>query len=58
MATDITCFGPEREIIPKTKCRHKKGTCDKCGTSDDKDVIHSTKGGNGKIAKLTKKKKK
>jgi hypothetical protein len=40
-----------------TKCRHGSTDCVRCGTSNRRDVIHSTVGGEGKVAKLRKREK-
>ena len=44
------------EVEPTTQCKHKKSSCDKCGTSNRRDYIRTTKGGNGLISKLKKNK--
>lgn len=46
-----------RIIEPLTICKHKEYSCEICGTSDEKDKIHTTHKGEGKVAKLMKKKK-
>lgn len=48
-------WGPQI-ILKKTKCKHGDQPCDKCGTTDN-DQKHSTRSGEGKVAKLTKTKK-
>lgn len=42
-------------IKETTKCKHKHGRCDRCGTSPFNDQIHITHNGTGCVAKLMKK---
>jgi len=54
------CFCCEVPIGPvstkeTTKCKHKRGQCDKCSTSPFNDQIHVTHNGTGCVAKLMKK---
>jgi len=37
-----------------SKCKHKFGVCDKCGTSPYNDRIHTTKNGKGLVARIKK----
>ena len=39
-------------IAPKTICKHKEYFCDICGTSDEKDLIHTTQNGQGEVNNL------
>jgi hypothetical protein len=39
-------------VDPKTACKHGKGDCDICGTTDRRDVIHKTQGGKGIVGRL------
>jgi hypothetical protein len=39
-------------IPPVTACRHGKGDCARCGTTDRRDVKHSTIGGRGAVGRL------
>jgi hypothetical protein len=41
-------------LAPKTKCKHRDGSCQICGTSNQKDEIHTTKNGKGLIARIRK----
>lgn len=41
-----------RESDVPTVCKHKAGTCDKCGTNTDTDRRHKTVGGRGLVAQL------
>lgn len=46
-------------IKENTKCKHDAGYgCDKCGTSQRRDVKHKTINGDGEIARLRINKKK
>ena len=54
--TDYCCDG---EYVPPykcgaTKCKHKSGECDKCGTTLYNDRIHTTKNGKGLVARIRK----
>lgn len=40
---------------PKTKCKHRKGECKKCSSTNKRDTIHTTKNGEGCVRKLFKK---
>ena len=40
------------EIQHTTKCKHGLGDCEECGTTDRRDVLHTTRGGEGRVAKL------
>jgi hypothetical protein len=40
------------EVPPRTACKHGKGECEVCGTSDLRDIKHTTKGGKGLVARL------
>lgn len=35
----------------KTRCKHGRGECERCGTSDSRDVIHKTVNGRGVVAR-------
>ena len=46
------CVGPMFTVEPTvTSCKHGKGSCE-CGTHDRRDALHSTKGGQGAVARL------
>jgi predicted nucleic acid-binding Zn ribbon protein len=54
--TDFCCGGeymPPYTYSP-SKCKHKFGVCDKCGTSPYNDKIHTTKNGKGLVARIKK----
>lgn len=40
------------ESPPKTKCKHGRGACRKCGTSDNTDTLHTTVKGRGRVARI------
>jgi hypothetical protein len=40
--------------IETTLCKHGKGSCEACGTSNRRDTVHTTKGGLGAVGKLRK----
>jgi len=54
--TLVDCW--DLEFIPANKsgakCKHRVGSCNICGTSDQKDKIHTTKNGKGLIARIKK----
>ncbi len=51
-------YEPQRDRpLGETCCKHGHESCDRCGTSDVSDRIHSTVGGAGKVGRLLKKKK-
>jgi hypothetical protein len=54
---EITQYGPIVVIPDTTRCKHGTSDCKKCGTSNRRDVTHSTEGGRGKIARLRKNRK-
>jgi len=33
-------------------CKHGKGSCEACGTTNRRDVAHTTEGGRGAVARL------
>lgn len=39
-------------VPPKTRCKHGAGDCEGCGTTDRRDVEHTTIGGRGAVARL------
>lgn len=45
-------------ISDTTSCKHKSGSCEKCGTSNITDVKHTIVNGVGKVGSLIKKYKK
>ncbi len=38
-----------------TRCKHGAGECEECGTTDRRDVLHSTRGGVGSVGRLFRK---
>ena len=40
------------ELPPKTSCKHGPGDCEECGTTDRRDVAHTTIAGRGAVARL------
>jgi len=44
------------EERPTTRCKHKVGPCEKCGTTDRRDVIHSARGPNRREARRLRRK--
>lgn len=42
------------EISHTTSCKHAPGSCEKCGTTDRRDALHTTRGGHGAVAGLRK----
>lgn len=41
---------PQPEV---TVCKHGKGSCEACGTTNRRDVKHKTTGGKGVVGKLS-----
>jgi hypothetical protein len=50
----ITSYTWPVSKIESTVCKHHRGQCDVCGTSDLRDTIHTTENGVGKVGKLSK----
>jgi hypothetical protein len=48
--TEVLVGPPEGAL--RTECKHGKGECEICGTSDQRDVRHSTLRGKGKVARI------
>lgn len=43
-------------VVPfTTRCKHGETDCEACGTSNLRDVKHSTRGGRGRVAQLRRK---
>ncbi len=40
------------EPPPVTVCKHKRGDCAECGTTDRRDAVHTTQGGRGVVGRL------
>lgn len=49
-----TCVEDVSEVPMTTQCKHGLGECETCGTTNRRDVIHSTRGGVGLVGKLRK----
>jgi hypothetical protein len=55
----VSVYGPglyNTIVIHNTKCKHGDGDCEVCGTTDLADRKHSTVNGEGKVARLRRKK--
>lgn len=37
---------------PATRCKHRPGDCERCGTTDRRDALHETIGGRGVVARI------
>ncbi len=50
----VPVLGPlaATELPPRTSCKHGAGDCEECGTTDRRDVGHTTIGGQGAVARL------
>ena len=46
------------EIGPTTRCKHGKGACAKCGTTDRRDAIHEARTPNKRAVRRARKKAK
>ena len=42
-------WGPTTEQT-QTSCKHRDGSCERCGTSDRRDAKHRTRSGRGVVA--------
>ena len=40
------------EVPPTTTCKHGPGACEKCGTTNERERVHTTRGGQGVVARL------
>ena len=40
------------EVPPTTSCKHGAGACEDCGTTDRRDVVHTTRGGRGAVGRI------
>lgn len=47
---DARDFGPPQD--PAIRCRHRRGDCPRCGTSERRDRLHSTRDGRGVVARI------
>lgn len=46
-------------VVPNTaQCKHGLGDCETCGTTNRRDVLHTTEGGRGAVGKLVERTKK
>lgn len=41
------------EVPPTTRCKHGAGSCEKCGTTNERERVHTTRGGKGVVGRLT-----
>lgn len=48
---DATAYWVE-ENPATTSCKHHKGDCEECGTTNLRDALHSTQGGRGVVGRL------
>lgn len=42
----------------KVRCKHGKGSCETCGTTNRRDSVHTTEGGLGAVGKLRERERK
>lgn len=47
---------PWEVVEPVTRCKHGKGDCEKCGTSDARDVVHTVRTPNKRTARRLRRK--
>lgn len=40
--------------VELTVCKHGKGSCEECGTTNRRDSVHTTEGGRGAIGRIAK----
>jgi hypothetical protein len=45
------CVDPD--TLLRTACKHGFGSCERCGTTDNRDVKHVTRGGVGVVGRLS-----
>ena len=38
--------------VPQTVCKHGEGSCEACGTTNRREVVHTTEGGRGAVGRL------
>lgn len=50
------CLFSIAEVPPTTRCRHRRGKCERCATTDRRDVEHTTANGRGAVAALRERK--
>jgi hypothetical protein len=43
-------------VPDSTSCKHGKGPCETCGTTNKRDTLHKTGGGKGAVGRLFKRK--
>ena len=41
--------------VHDTRCKHGSESCEQCGTTERRDFVHHTQGGQGSVARLFKK---
>lgn len=40
------------EVQPETACKHGLGACERCGTTDARDALHTTERGVGRVGRI------
>lgn len=45
------------ELPPLTRCKHGKGPCERCGTTNERDVVHTRRTPTKREARRLRKKK-
>jgi len=50
--TPIIEYFPMEVVPPSTACKHHEHGCEVCGTTDERDKLHATRGGRGVVARL------
>lgn len=51
----VPCLGAidwSVEVELSTACKHRRGYCERCGTSDARGEVHTTRGGLGCVGRL------
>lgn len=50
--TGVDMYGWGTPIPDQTVCKHGEGSCEACGTTNRRDVVHTTTGGRGAVGQL------
>ena len=50
--TPIIEYFPMEVVPPSTACKHHEHGCEVCGTTDQRDALHTTRGGRGVVGRL------
>ena len=45
-------YGWGTVVEPTAVCKHGTGSCEECGTTNRRDVVHTTQGGRGAVGRL------